>query len=249
MTAPAFPHCQSAYSQSYYGYQQPFSLTPSFNQSESFSSGYSSVNSSFNISPTISRVNAISSTNNTYFSSPEQETIQRTAASKRTRTDENIESVAKKPKRTYTKKANKSTAENVIRLSVDSVFDEISNFDLDNNDVFDGINNLENDDFFDENNSSSTTSNDEGKKRVLTKSQRVAANIRERKRMNIMNDSFVNLRHVLPISTGRKRRKMSRIDIVYGALEYIQYLDMLLQSDTPQEINFEAYQNSLSFLN
>lgn len=83
------------------------------------------------------------------------------------------------------------------------------------------------------------------KKRVLTKSQRVAANIRERKRMNIMNESFMKLRQALPITTGRKRRKMSRLDIVVGALEYISYLDSLLESDEPCEINFDAYQNSL----
>ena len=83
------------------------------------------------------------------------------------------------------------------------------------------------------------------KKRVLTKEQRKAANQRERKRMNIMNDSFVNLRAALPISTGRKRRKMSRLDIVIGAMEYIDYLNSLLESEGPFEINFEAYQNTL----
>ena len=81
----------------------------------------------------------------------------------------------------------------------------------------------------------------EKKKRVLTKSQRVAANQRERKRMNIMNESFDKLRQVLPISTGRKRRKMSRLDIVCGAMEYIAYLDLLLKSDEPCEIDFESY--------
>jgi hypothetical protein len=79
------------------------------------------------------------------------------------------------------------------------------------------------------------------KKRVLTKSQRIAANQRERKRMNIMNESFDKLRQVLPISTGRKRRKMSRLDIVCGAMEYIAYLDLLLESDEPCEIDFESY--------
>jgi hypothetical protein len=68
------------------------------------------------------------------------------------------------------------------------------------------------------------------KKRILNQSQRVAANIRERKRMTIMNDAFVDLRQVLPIKTGKKRRKMSRLDIVIGAMEYIEYLDSILEN-------------------
>lgn len=95
-------------------------------------------------------------------------------------------------------------------------------------------------------NDMTTTSTGEKKKRVLTRTQRVAANQRERKRMNIMNESFVQLRQALPISTGRKRRKMSRLDIVVGAMEYIAYLDELLKStDGPVENNFQEYQNKL----
>ena len=100
-------------------------------------------------------------------------------------------------------------------------------------------------DFFSDNDQSSTC--DSKKKRVLSKSQRVAANQRERKRMGIMNQSFSNLRQSLPISTGRKRRKMSRLDIVVGAIEYIEYLNELLKGDGPYEINFDAYQNSFLF--
>lgn len=87
----------------------------------------------------------------------------------------------------------------------------------------------------------------DNKKRVLTKEQRKAANQRERKRMNIMNDGFTNLRAALPISTGRKRRKMSRLDIVIGAMEYIDYLTSLLETPGtgPVDVNFEAYQNAL----
>lgn len=98
---------------------------------------------------------------------------------------------------------------------------------------------------FDENDLSAYDSN--GKKRILTKEQRKAANQRERKRMNIMNTAFTDLRTALPISTGRKRRKMSRLDIVIGAMEYIDYLNSLLETpgNGPVEINFEAYQNTL----
>jgi hypothetical protein len=70
--------------------------------------------------------------------------------------------------------------------------------------------------------------NSNKKKRVLNQNQRTAANVRERKRMTIMNDAFVDLRAVLPIKTGKKRRKMSRLDIVNGALEYIEYLAAIL---------------------
>jgi hypothetical protein len=89
--------------------------------------------------------------------------------------------------------------------------------------------------------------NGDKKKRVLTRGQRVAANQRERKRMNIMNEAFNDLRQALPISTGRKRRKMSRLDIAIGAMEYISYLDSLLKSNGPYTINFDAYQDSLYF--
>ena len=85
----------------------------------------------------------------------------------------------------------------------------------------------------------------ERKKRVLTRSQRIAANQRERKRMNIMNQSYMKLRQVLPISTGRKRRKMSRLDIVVGAMEYISYLAELVERDEPCEIKFDIFKNCL----
>ena len=62
-----------------------------------------------------------------------------------------------------------------------------------------------------------------------------------------MNEAFNDLRQALPISTGRKRRKMSRLDITIGAMEYISYLDSLLKSKGPYTINFDAYQDSLYF--
>ena len=107
----------------------------------------------------------------------------------------------------------------------------------------------ENDLFEDDNDENSLSysinSFGEKKKRVLSRTQRVAANQRERKRMNIMNDSYTKLRQVLPISTGRKRRKMSRLDIVVGAMEYISYLAELVERDEPCEIKFDIFKNSL----
>jgi hypothetical protein len=63
-----------------------------------------------------------------------------------------------------------------------------------------------------------------------------------------MNGAFVDLRQVLPIGSGRKRRKMSRQDIVEGAIEYIKYLDELLNSPNPGPIDFEGYRHHM-FLN
>lgn len=170
------------------------------------------------------------------------------------------ETVVPKAKRAYRKKAKLAETETNM-----PVFNEITNYN--NAPGFDyqhSVNNVinenyaqqetqskldENDDYFDEDedqNDMTTTSTGEKKKRVLTRNQRVAANQRERKRMNIMNQSFIELRQALPISTGRKRRKMSRLDIVCGAMDYIAYLDELLKStDGPVENNFQEYQNKL----
>lgn len=113
---------------------------------------------------------------------------------------------------------------------------DCDNFDLDED--FDGE--------YDDDDTNDSLQQAGKKRRVLTKTQRVAANQRERKRMGIMNEAFENLKQALPHKTGRKRRKMSRLDIVCGALEYIGYLSDMLDSTTgPIELNFEAYQNSL----
>ena len=113
------------------------------------------------------------------------------------------------------------------------IIDETNN---ENNFDDDGQSNFSDNDFDDEN------SVNNKKKRVLTTNQRAAANVRERKRMTIMNDAFVDLRHKLPISTGRKRRKMSRLDIVIGAMEYISYLDTLLSNKSNSEYLNNTYQ-------
>jgi hypothetical protein len=133
---------------------------------------------------------------------------------------------------------------------LDSLYDESQQFD-DSFSDYNELDQLNNSDFNnDESKSFQMNYYDEDqskskKKRVLSRSQRLAANQRERKRMNIMNESFLKLKQKLPFTTGRKRRKMSRLDIVVGALEYIYYLDQLLLKDVPGEINFDAYQNSI----
>ena len=136
---------------------------------------------------------------------------------------------------------NSFSKENLLLVENENDDIDLDDFDYDdNNDEFNNLN-WQNDESYDSLSNNNGQMMREKKKRVLTKSQRVAANQRERKRMNIMNESFDKLRQVLPISTGRKRRKMSRLDIVCGAMEYIAYLDLLLKSDEPCEIDFESY--------
>ena len=237
-------------------------------QNKSVSSGYASSsdnNSSYNNSPAFSNYfptsSYLGSTSlysnlpsygaNSSFNSlkpisvPVYEHESRKKCTKRERDDEIVESQTEKlineifkssssepeNKRAY-KKAKKQDEIEITKpeSSADNMFSLIDDGEMDDQDSLE---------------MSLMSNGIDRKKRVLTKAQRKAANQRERKRMNIMNDSFVNLRAALPISTGRKRRKMSRLDIVIGAMEYIDYLNSLLDKEGPIEINFEAYQNSL----
>jgi hypothetical protein len=231
----------------------------SMNNISSVSSGYSSANTSYIQSPFINP-----NCNQVYYNSVSVPVYQqeesplkndnKKASKKRQReevdqenktytlskTDLLIQQVfepvnpSKKTKRVIKKKSEQLTE---ITDTVTCNFCEFDYDDFDLEYFNDDSNNLSN----------NSLSNCEKKKRVLSRTQRQQANLRERKRMHIMNDAFVYLRQVLPMSCGRKRRKMSRLDIVMGAVEYISYLQMLLESDSPYEINFEAYQNSLYF--
>ncbi|CAF0958143.1 unnamed protein product [Brachionus calyciflorus] len=226
-----------------------YSTTPT-SENRTFSSGYGSENNSFN-SPTVAKLN-YGLYPSTLQSHPSIDlNVDRTKSSKRSREDEESLSIcnpdqilkeilqeptAKKSKRVYKKKDSikeiKVQAQSVENNDYENDFDEndFDNFDLNFSENQFELNNMDK------------------KKRILTKNQRIAANMRERKRMHIMNDSFVKLREALPITTGRKRRKMSRLDIVCGAMEYIAYLEQLLEKEIPGEINFEAYLNSLYHL-
>ncbi|CAF2373167.1 unnamed protein product [Rotaria sp. Silwood2] len=78
-------------------------------------------------------------------------------------------------------------------------------------------------------NSMSTTMDEKNyfsrkKRRVLSRPQRQEANRRERHRMEIINQAYEDLRNVLPFKKGRKRQKMSRMDTVDGAIQYIHSL-------------------------
>ncbi|CAF3336349.1 unnamed protein product [Rotaria socialis] len=67
------------------------------------------------------------------------------------------------------------------------------------------------------------------KRRMLSCTQREEANRRERHRMEIINQAYEDLRNVLPSKKGRKRQKMSRMDTVDGAIQYIHALLETLQ--------------------
>lgn len=271
-TQAYIPSVQSPYSNNYYnpmGYNNSYLSTPNSDH-KSFSSGYGSENSSFS-SPNLSK-NALSYGNSYPLQSmptqPMSTITQKTKSTKRTREESNKleimnqifntqvdpEPVAKKQKKTYKKKGEQNSMEpvNILKDATNSINLNIKENEFLEQDLLDE-NDIENFDFnfldSDEISHNETkTSVGEKKKRVLTRNQRIAANLRERKRMNIMNESFVKLRESLPITTGRKRRKMSRLDIVVGAMEYISYLESLLEKEVPGEIDFDSYQNSLYLL-
>ena len=64
------------------------------------------------------------------------------------------------------------------------------------------------------------------RKRVITLSQRHAANVRERKRMQTLNEAFENLKLVLPLFTFES--KLSRIETLKLAIVYICFMREIL---------------------
>lgn len=68
-----------------------------------------------------------------------------------------------------------------------------------------------------------------GKKQTRKSIQRQAANMRERKRMKTINDAFEGLRAKVPFAT-ESDKKLSKVDTLRLAVEYIQYLANILES-------------------
>lgn len=66
------------------------------------------------------------------------------------------------------------------------------------------------------------------RKRVINAQQRLAANVRERKRMTCMNAAFDSLRQRMPASNFDRRR--SRIEILKSAVSYIRFLTGILET-------------------
>ena len=75
-----------------------------------------------------------------------------------------------------------------------------------------------------------------GNKRIR---QRHAANLRERKRMKSINDAFDGLRMRIP--TTRLDKKVSKVDTLKCAIEYIHHLSGMLQACDSQGIGGPAF--------
>ncbi|KAF2365316.1 Myc-type basic helix-loop-helix (bHLH) domain, partial [Trinorchestia longiramus] len=67
------------------------------------------------------------------------------------------------------------------------------------------------------------------RRRVPTIAQRRAANIRERRRMFSLNESFDQLRRKVPTFAYEKR--LSRIETLRLAITYISFMTELLESE------------------
>ncbi|CAJ0600323.1 unnamed protein product [Cylicocyclus nassatus] len=65
----------------------------------------------------------------------------------------------------------------------------------------------------------------------ISRKQRMAANERERKRMNSINRGFDHLRQRLP--TMPHDKKLSKVDTLKGAMQYIRELQALLEQELP----------------
>lgn len=67
------------------------------------------------------------------------------------------------------------------------------------------------------------------KKNTKKLTSRQAANMRERKRMKTINDAFEGLRAKVPIANDSEK-KLSKVDTLRLAVQYIQYLASVLES-------------------
>ena len=68
------------------------------------------------------------------------------------------------------------------------------------------------------------------RRRLASTAQRKAANMREQRRMMNLKDAFKSLKECLPTFTHKK--KMSRIETLRLAIEYIKYLQQLVKDKT-----------------
>ncbi|XP_033762669.1 protein Fer3-like [Pecten maximus] len=77
---------------------------------------------------------------------------------------------------------------------------------------------------------------------VVNSDQRRKANIRERRRMQNLNEAFNSLRRVLPTFTYEKR--LSRIETLRLAVIYLDFLTKFISGKTPSDIrlvNFSTF--------
>jgi len=69
----------------------------------------------------------------------------------------------------------------------------------------------------------------------IEKTRRVAANARERRRMNGLNTAFDHLRTVLPSSMFQQQRRFSKYETLQMAQSYIAALQSILHLNTSSE--------------
>jgi hypothetical protein len=69
----------------------------------------------------------------------------------------------------------------------------------------------------------------------VEKTRRVAANARERRRMNGLNTAFDRLRTVLPSSMFQQQRRFSKYETLQMAQSYIAALQSILQLNTSSD--------------
>ncbi|XP_060086114.1 fer3-like protein [Ylistrum balloti] len=74
---------------------------------------------------------------------------------------------------------------------------------------------------------------------VVHSDQRKKANIRERRRMQNLNEAFNSLRRVLPTFTYEKR--LSRIETLRLAIVYVDFLTKFINGNTPADIRLVKF--------
>ncbi|XP_062570254.1 pancreas transcription factor 1 subunit alpha-like [Saccostrea cucullata] len=80
------------------------------------------------------------------------------------------------------------------------------------------------------------------RKRVQSKSQRKAANVRERKRMFHLNTAFDDLRKRLPAFNYEKR--LSRIETLKLAMTYISFMKEISEGEDPKNVKLKPHKET-----
>jgi hypothetical protein len=80
----------------------------------------------------------------------------------------------------------------------------------------------------------------------IEKTRRVAANARERRRMNGLNTAFDRLRTVLPSSMFQQQRRFSKYETLQMAQSYIAALQAILHLNASSSETEHSYTNASS---
>ena len=74
----------------------------------------------------------------------------------------------------------------------------------------------------------------------VEKTRRIAANARERRRMNGLNSAFDRLRTVLPSSMFQEQRRFSKFETLQMAQSYIAALQSILQLNSSTDTDHNS---------